>query len=265
MSRRRGEPVAGRPARAADPEIVLSESAGVRYLHFGTEWVQGAMRIRRPDELVLDYQRHMMAWLLFLPGEGQVLQIGLGAGAMSRFVRRRLPACDTTVVEISAAVLDVVRARFGLPEDDRLRVALADGASWVADRANRDRYDVIQVDAYDREARGPVLDSPAFYRACRAALREPGVLVVNLFGDVDSFAPNLERICAAFQGQAIVLPPVEAGNVVVLAFAGPPVELAWELLYARAAEVERETGLRARGWVNALRAREPDDSPSLRC
>ncbi|MCR2251127.1 hypothetical protein NSX19_24085, partial [Salmonella enterica] len=44
----------------------LSEVDGVRYLHFNTEWVQGAMRIKTPAELVLEYTSQMMAWLLFL-------------------------------------------------------------------------------------------------------------------------------------------------------------------------------------------------------
>ena len=45
--------------------IDISEENGVRYLHFGSEWVQGAMRIRRPYALELAYTREMMAPLLF--------------------------------------------------------------------------------------------------------------------------------------------------------------------------------------------------------
>ncbi|HTY99766.1 MAG TPA: spermidine synthase, partial [Rhodocyclaceae bacterium] len=48
-------------------EILVSEEAGVRYLHFGSAWVQGAMRIARPFALELDYTREMMACLLLRP------------------------------------------------------------------------------------------------------------------------------------------------------------------------------------------------------
>jgi spermidine synthase len=44
--------------------IDISEEAGVRYLHFGSSWVQGAMRIARPFALELDYTREMMVPLL---------------------------------------------------------------------------------------------------------------------------------------------------------------------------------------------------------
>ena len=40
--------------------INTSEAAGVRYLHFGSDWVQGAMRIARPYALELDYTKEMM-------------------------------------------------------------------------------------------------------------------------------------------------------------------------------------------------------------
>jgi len=35
-------------SRRLSPQVTLSEEDGVRYLHFGTVWVQGAMRIGRP-------------------------------------------------------------------------------------------------------------------------------------------------------------------------------------------------------------------------
>ena len=45
--------------------------AGVRYLHFGSEWVQGAMRIRRPFALELAYTREMLAGLLLHDARGR--------------------------------------------------------------------------------------------------------------------------------------------------------------------------------------------------
>ena len=44
--------------------IEISERAGVRYLHFSSDWVQGAMRVQRPNALELPYTREMMAGLL---------------------------------------------------------------------------------------------------------------------------------------------------------------------------------------------------------
>jgi spermidine synthase len=259
-------PSGGRPARrrraggdpppAADPPIDLSEQDGVRYLHFGSPWIQGAMRIRRPFDLELDYVRHMMGWLLFMAPPARVLHLGLGAAALTKWCWRRLPDTEVTAVEASGAVIAAARRWFALPDDDdRLDVVHADAGAFVADPRSRSRFGVVQVDLYDRDARGPVLDSAAFYRDCRRSIAEPGMLVVNLFGrDHASFETSRRRIAEAFEGRVLVLPPVEAGNLVVLAFAGPPLAIDAAMLFERAAEVERHWRLPARGWAKALRA-----------
>ena len=46
------------------PEVTISESAGVRYLHLGTPWIQGAMLIDDPFAIELEYVRRMMVWML---------------------------------------------------------------------------------------------------------------------------------------------------------------------------------------------------------
>ena len=65
--------------------VTLSEQSGVRYLHFGTEWIQGAMRLRKPNGLELEYSRKMMSWLLFNRNPRVICQLGLGAGSLTKF------------------------------------------------------------------------------------------------------------------------------------------------------------------------------------
>lgn len=242
-----------KPAR--DPPIALSEENGIRYLHFGTQWVQGAMIVRRPWEIAIEYVAQMMGWLMFLDPPARILQLGLGAGALTRWCWRKLPAAGVDVVEASAGVIRVARSQFALPADDaRLAVHRADAARFVADAAGRgERWGVVQADLYDAAARGPVCDSLAFYRDCRAVLDPAGgVLAVNLFGEHASYAKNIARIRRAFEGRVLELPPVAAGNVVVFAFVGPPLSVSAGELSARAASVERGWRLPASGWARAL-------------
>ena len=49
------------------PEVTLSEHDGVRYLHLDSVWVQGAMKIRQPQVVVLDYVQRMLAALPGVP------------------------------------------------------------------------------------------------------------------------------------------------------------------------------------------------------
>ena len=236
--------------------ITLSEEDGVRYLHFGSQWVQGAMRIARPWAIEIDYVRDMMAWLLFLAPPPRILQLGLGAAALTKYCWRRYPESRVTAVERSDAVIASARRDFALPPDDeRLRVVRADAGEFVARRSEQHRYGVIQVDLYDRQARGPVIDSLAFYRRCRRALAPSGILVVNLFGEHDSYLRSTGRVGEAFDGRLLTLPPLPAGNVVLLAFEGPPLRIAWPALRRRARELDR-AGLPASAWLEALRGQQ---------
>ncbi len=236
--------------RLPDSEITLSEEEGVRYLHFGSPWVQGAMRLSRPFALELDYVRQMMAWLLLLSPPEEILQLGLGAGSLTKFCHRYCPDSRITCVERDPAVIHVARSAFGVPADDaRLRIELADAAEYVRRPEARGRYGVIQVDLYDRDAAGPVIDSLAFYRHCREALAPVGVLVVNLFGHRGVLRPSLTRLSEVFDGRLLVLPSVPAGNTIVLALSGPPLSVPVRAVRDRARQIRRRYKLDAASWL----------------
>ena len=87
--------------------IETSDEAGVRFLHFGSEWVQGAMRIARPWSLELEYTRELMLALALRPDlvwPRTVLQVGLGAASATKFLYRHRPQCHQTIIEINPAV-----------------------------------------------------------------------------------------------------------------------------------------------------------------
>jgi len=227
------------------PPIEISEEAGVRYLHFGSDWIQGAMRIARPWALELDYTREMMACLLLRP-EAEwprtALLIGLGAASLTKFLYRHRPQAKLTVVEIEAGVVAAARQCFKLPEDSaRLRIEIADGVDWLA---HGDRlFDLIMVDGFDAEARAGGLDTLPFYQACRAHLGEAGMLVVNLLGRSRGFRGSTERIRQAFDGRTLVFPSCDSGNAVAFAATGEAIRMPLTELKALAQQLKRDTGL----------------------
>lgn len=241
-----------RGQRAVSPHVTISEHDGVRFLHFGSEWVQGAMRIARPFALELEYQQQMMAPLLFAPDARRVVQLGLGAAALAKACWRALPDAEILAVEISPEVVAAARQWFKLPESDRLTVTIDDAESFVSHPRRRAIADWLQVDLYDAEARGPVCDDVAFYRNCRKLLARPGVAAFNMFGR--SFEPSFGRIATAFDDRAIVLPEAEAGNRIVLAFTGAGIRLPFADLYRRAGDIEQAHRLPARRWVSGIRS-----------
>ena len=243
------------------PEATISEQGGVRYLHLDTPWIQGAMRIRKPLKLELEYIQRMMAWLLLREPDTlcgtRCLQLGLGAAALTKFCHSEL-RLPTTAVELNPQVIQVCRSWFHLPDDDeRLQVIQADADRYVRDDAHIASADALCIDLYDHEAASPALDDEAFYQACWRLLDDGGVMTVNLFGREASFERSARRIAVAFgEDHVAVFKPTSDGNTIVLAWKGFEMP-SREVLAQRAETLETRFALPARKWVKLLSAWKP--------
>jgi len=234
------------------PPATITEFQGVRSLHLGTSWVQGAMRIAKPDQIELEYVQMMMMWLLFNPQPRQVVQLGLGSAALTKFCYRRLPDTRVTAIELNPNVIAMCEAQFALPpNDERLQVREMNAMDFVLDPANHGKVDILQVDLYDEEARGPVLDSPEFYQACYDCLSEDGMMTTNVFGDFSNYDKNLQAMEQVFDA-VVWLPEVHDANMIVIAFKRAPV-LDFSVLYERAGAIKKAYNLPAKSWVNGLK------------
>ncbi|KQM80192.1 hypothetical protein [Xylophilus sp. Leaf220] len=255
-------PVASAPAPAAElPEVNFSDYGDVRSLHLGSIWIQGSMRIDDPFAIELEYVQRMMAWLLFVPppsvAKRHAMQLGLGAGALTKFCRRKL-RMRTTAIELNPQVVHACRGWFKLPADDeRLRVVVADAAEEIRDPRWHGTVDALQVDLYDEDAAAPVLDSADFYRDCRALLTDEGCMTVNLFGRASSYTASLAKIVAAFGQEAVwAFKPTREGNTVVLAQRTPqPLDRA--TLLARGEAIQQRWDLPAAKWAKVFKPVAP--------
>ncbi|GAA4418651.1 spermidine synthase [Advenella faeciporci] len=242
----------------------MSEQDGIRYLHFDSVWMQGAMQVSKPSHLVFEYTEQMMAWLLFLspPKDKSIGILGLGAGALTRFCLRHTQS-QVITVEWNPMVTAICQSYFRLGHHKRHSMIHDDAHEWVTDPLNHDSCAVLMVDLYDYTAQGPVCNSLLFYQGCRRVLGDLGIAVINLFGHHPSFHSNIRNINKAFANRVIMFPETEDGNRIVLAFTGPPLEIEEEVLAARAADVERRYGLPATKWIRALSG-EPQTDGLLR-
>jgi len=242
------------------PEVNFSDWGDIRYLHLGTEWVQGSMKLDAPFEIELEYVQRMMAWLLFFDpasvAKRHAMQLGLGAASLTKFCRKTL-RMRTTAVELNPQVVAACRGWFKLPADDaKLEVVIADAAAEIRQPRWLGTVDALQVDLYDHEAAAPVLDSEAFYADCRALLTEDGVMTVNLFGRSSSYERSLEKITAAFGADAVwAFKPTREGNTVVLAqaVASRPKRPA---LADRAQSIQTRWSLPAPKWLRVFKPQE---------
>ncbi len=224
--------------------IRINDEDGVRYLQFDPHWIQGAMRLARPWSLELDYTREMMMPLLLRPDRAwprSVLQVGLGAASITRFLRRFRPKARLDVVEIDPEVVLNAWQFFRMPQESaHLNIEMDDGFRYMA--ASRRRFDLILIDGFDARGRAGRLHTLPFYRHCRARLGAGGILVTNLLSRNPRAKVNADPIRRAFDNRVLVLPPCDA-NTVVVANIGARVNKSIAALRKSARGLKSETGL----------------------
>jgi len=180
------------PGRAATPSLRLIfekdsiyhririyEDATYRYLRFDRS-IQGGMVLRDPLVSVLRYPDYIqLAWLV-TPDITRVLVVGLGAGSIPKRLVQDYPALTVDSAELDPVVVDIAKQYFGVREDRRHRITVADGRQFL--RRSEATYDLIVMDAYFAEGIPFHLVTREFLRLVKIHLRPGGVVAANIVG-----------------------------------------------------------------------------------
>lgn len=165
--------------------IVVSENAktGLRCIHNNEKHLkQGGMNVDSPDRLVFEYYRMSLIVLPFLDNEPKdILVIGLGAGAVPRYLNRHFPNASIDVVEIDPDILNVAEKFFHFKENDKMRVYINDGRMFIK-RAKK-KYDVVFLDAYRNGSIPFHLTTREFLAETKKILKPGGVVTSNILSE----------------------------------------------------------------------------------
>jgi spermidine synthase len=196
---------------------VYEEANGLRTLrHRPGGARQSVLRPKDPDHLELGYTRLALAGLALVPAPRRILVVGLGGGALPRFLHRNFPEAAVDVVEIDAEVLQVAVQYFGFPRDPRLGVHIEDGRLFIA-RAPAAAYDVIVLDAFADKDVPRHLTTVEFLRGVRRTLSPDGVVVSNVWNRANN--PRFDDMLATYRDVFGTVRTLAVGldvNVVVL-------------------------------------------------
>lgn len=218
----------------------IQEDEEFKSLQFNELDIQSRMRKSAPDELVLSYTQAMMAFMLFVDAPREVLIVGLGGGALSKFCYRYLPASRITTLEICQDVINL-RNEFLIPQDqERFQVIHGDIVDYLDGKAAI--ADVILLDGYDPVGLPDGLNSAEFYQRCNAALTSNGILVANIsLGAVRDSSRSRLAVERAV-GRAVSIRSTAGHNDIVLGFRATEFP-AVKALKARAVSLREKTGV----------------------
>jgi spermidine synthase len=169
--------------------IRLRDAALLRSMFFvrddGTPMLQTRLNLAVPHLLTVPYTRTMFASYLFQAAPTSVLIVGLGGGAMVRYLENRDPELEIDAVDIDPEVVRIADRYFGTRSSAHVRIEVADGYQVI--RSGTGPYDVIYMDAFLRpsdetdSSGNPLrLKETPFYQALRSRLSPTGVAVFNL-------------------------------------------------------------------------------------
>ncbi|MEO3776900.1 fused MFS/spermidine synthase [Micromonospora sp. B11E3] len=187
---------------------------------------QSHVDLADPTHLEFEYVRRLAAAVDLLAPAGtplRVLHLGGGALTLPRYVGATRPGSTQRVVEVDAALVDLVRRELPWPADPRLRVRVGDARAALT--ASRDAtYDVVVADVF-AGARTPAhLTSVEYAAEVARVLRAGGWYLANVAdgpplrharAQVATVRAVLPRACLV--SDAAVLRGRRYGNLVLVA------------------------------------------------
>lgn len=207
--------------------IRVRRSGDIRLLTFvrddGRELVQSRIDLTAPQTLASPYARSMFASFLYQPEPRRVLVVGLGGGAMVRFLAHHALNVQIDAVEIDPAVVRLADQYFGVRSGGHVRIVTADAVAFI--ESTTERFDLIFMDAFlrpssDTDATGvPArLKTVAFLGRVKQALAPGGVVAFNI-NQHTGMADDIAAVTEAF-GRVAVYRSTPAENEVVIATEG---------------------------------------------
>lgn len=226
--------------------VEVVEAHGTRSLHFGTSPKQSAMSLAEPERLELTYVRAMLAGLMFTKDPERILLLGLGGGSLAKFLLRNFPECRIDAVESRAVVATVARRFFGLPDDPRLTIHIADAGEFLRSAISSDIpvYSHVFVDIFDREGLAIAATRPDFIAAGARLVGDRGMLAMNLWAShPSSLRLALDLLKPHFAGQILRLHVPGRGNVIAFGLGQELQPPRRNALMPRARDLEQQLGL----------------------
>jgi hypothetical protein len=159
-------------------------------------WTDAETKVEE-SPAVLDYLQIPIA---LKPDASRVLVIGLGGGVLPRRLLAAHPDLLVDVVEIDPEVVAVCEEYFGIPDDERLAIIVADGRAHL--ESTDICYDAIMIDAFCVSPTAGyavpfVFVTREFFALAHSRLAPGGAIAVNVVGMLEGpESEPLRRFCS---------------------------------------------------------------------
>ncbi len=181
------------------------------------DYIESMVDLKDADDLPVPYNRIMPVALAYPDAPRRILMIGLGAGSISTYLARAMPAAQIDVIELDPDVIAAGKKYFGLQETDKVHFIESDGRVYL--NRHKELYDLILLDAF-RELGIPFhLLTKEFDALVKEHLAPGGAMAWNVAANTKLYVSALATLRTVFPTVDVYPAWADAGEVQAIAVA----------------------------------------------
>ena len=234
------------------PIEVVDIGQRIRSLHFGNTTQQSSMFMFNPVVLMHKYTQAMLTSLCWHKPK-TALVLGLGAGAISKYLLHFFPTLHVDAVELRPAVSVIAREYFSLPEvNDRFNIHHMPAEEFLRSSSpDTSQYDVILVDLFLTTKEQDInVDISTVIAHLKRLLSEHGSMSINLIGMDYKAYSGFSQLKDEFD-EFLYAIAVDSSNTVLLARHKRTPDVTESVDFT---SLEKRLGLPFRQYFNKLQA-----------
>ncbi len=194
----------------------VRENADLRWMMSEAGVLHGVMSLKEPCLPLVPYVRSMLIAQMLKPEATKVLNLGLGTGAIERYIGEVYPQVKLTTVEISQTRVEQTKRYFDLRPSSSGSIVVQDASNFMSRKIPE--QGIIYCDLFDVRSNYNTIFSNDFVNKLWEKLSKNGLIAINyVLEDQKKLIITLVILRKIFAATAII-DIEDHANIVILAF-----------------------------------------------
>lgn len=186
--------------------------------------IQGRMKLTDPLSLESAYMPSMLVGLEWNKNPQNITIMGLGIGALPRYLRAHYPNTHIRIVEKYMEIITLAETHFFEAQAAKeYQYVIDDYMAYLLRSRHVAFQDLLIIDVFTNKSTIEDMNHSGFYSMCERQTREKGVLTINLIGDAESITSCFVVASKVFE-YVYQIEVKHSGNTVLVASNTPAPE-----------------------------------------
>ena len=194
----------------------VREKENLRWMVSEDGVLHGAITLKDPSLPLLPYVRSMLIAQILKPEATKVLNLGLGCGAIERYIASTHPHVKLTTVEISQTRLEQTKRFFHLRPGSNSSIFVQDASNFMSRKIPE--QDIIYCDLFDVRSNYNTIFSNDFVFRLWEKLSKNGLIAINYVLEDQKKLINTLVILRKIFAVTAMIDIEDHANIVILAF-----------------------------------------------